>query len=190
MWPWEHLALGYLAVSLIWRLGGRRVNDTVAVSVALGTQFPDLVDKPLAWYLGILPAARSLTHTALVAGPLSVMVFAIATYYGRSEWGLAFAVGYLSHLFGDALPKLIHGNYEGLTFLLWPVLPLPEYGGLGSVVVNLQELLTSPTAYLLAGTYRAPIIVTVIVLWADDGFPGVFGVGRYLTNTVRQRASD
>ena len=48
MWPWEHLAIGYLAYSLLGRLAWRRPPTVgTAITVAFGTQFPDLVDKPL-----------------------------------------------------------------------------------------------------------------------------------------------
>ena len=48
MWPWEHLTIGYLAYSLLSRLAWRRPPTVgTAITVAFGTQFPDLVDKPL-----------------------------------------------------------------------------------------------------------------------------------------------
>lgn len=190
MWPWEHLALGYLAVSLAWRLAEKEVNDWIALSVAFGTQFPDLVDKLLAWYFDILPAARSLTHSALVAVPLSIAVLLGTSYHDRPDWGVAFAVGYMSHLFGDALPQLIERDYQSLTFLLWPVLPLPDYEGLGSVLVNVRELIASPSTYLSVGTYRIGIVVALIVLWTADGFPGLIGVRRYLSRTARSHVLD
>lgn len=185
MWPWEHLALGYIAVSVFWRLNGHEVDGWVAASVAFGTQFPDLLDKSLAWYAGVLPAGRSLFHSAFVAVPLSVFVIMGAVVAHRGEWGLAFAIGYTTHLFGDALPKLVSGNYEGLTFLLWPLLPLPEYQGLDSILESLTALMADPSSYLSAGSYRVAIVAFVVVLWAADGFPGVLDLGRYLRRTVR-----
>ena len=48
MWPWEHLAISYLAYSLLGRLAWRRPRPLrEPPSVTFGTQFPDLVDKPL-----------------------------------------------------------------------------------------------------------------------------------------------
>ena len=48
MWTWEHLAIGYLAYSLLSQLAWRRPPTVgAAITVAFGTQFPDLVDKPL-----------------------------------------------------------------------------------------------------------------------------------------------
>ena len=185
MWPWEHLALGYLAVSLFWRINGHEIDGWVVAVVVFGTQFPDIVDKSLAWYVGVLPAGRSLMHSLFVAVPVSVFVLMGAVLLHRGEWGLAFAISYVTHLFGDALPKLVQGNYEGLTFLLWPLLPLPEYEGLSSVLESVRALAADPMTYLSVGSYRVAIVAFVVVLWAADGFPGVLDVGRYLRRTVR-----
>lgn len=185
MWPWEHLALGYLAVSLFWRLNGHEVDGWVAGVVVLGTQFPDVVDKSLAWYVGFLPAGRSLTHTLFVAAPVSVFAIMGAVVVHRGDWGLAFAISYMSHLLGDALPKLVQGNYEALTFLLWPLLPLPDYEGLSSILESARALIVDPTTYLSVGWYRVAVVAFVVVLWAADGFPGVLDVGRYLSRNAQ-----
>ena len=60
MWPWGHLALGYLLHSPLARARfGRPPTDRATLLLVIGTQLPDLVDKPLAWWLGVLPAGRS-----------------------------------------------------------------------------------------------------------------------------------
>jgi hypothetical protein len=190
MWPWEHLALSYIAVSILWRLAGRRVDDWVALSVLVASQLPDIVDKTMAWHFGVFPSGRGPFHSVFVALAVSVVVIAVARYRQRLELGLAFAVAYLFHLFGDALPKVLQGRYEDITFLLWPVLPFAEYEGMGSVVESLRELLASPMTYLTTGSYRTAILGAVLVVWAADGFPGVVGVGRYLTRRVRTSVAD
>ncbi|WP_324661876.1 metal-dependent hydrolase [Haloarcula sediminis] len=184
MWPWTHLAFGYLLVSLLWRLRANRVTGAVAVAAAVGTQFPDLVDKPLAWGLGVLPAGRSLAHSVVTAVPLSAVVLYVATRRGRSGPALAFVVGYGSHLVGDTIPKLPSGDFDSLTFLLWPLLPLPEYDGAEPVVANLSEVVATPVAFLLASPGRLALLALVIAVWWADGFPGVAGVGRYVTRGV------
>lgn len=185
MWPWTHLAFGYLLVSMGWRLRGQRISGLVAAAVALGTQLPDLIDKPLAWYFGVLPAGRSLAHSAFTAAAVSLVVLAVATHSGHRDAGVAFTVGYVSHLLGDALPKLPGGDYESVAFLLWPVLPLPEYGGADPVLENLGAVAAAPMAYLLASPARVAVVAAVVLVWSADGFPGLAGIGRYLTSRVR-----
>lgn len=187
MWPWMHLAFGYIAVSLSWRLGRRRVDGAAAVAVLLGTQFPDLVDKPLAWYLGVLPGGRSLAHSAIIAAAVSVVVLAAAYRWYRLPPAIAFVVAYGSHIAGDALPPLLTGDYGELRFLFWPVLPLSEYSGATPVLESLGEILASPAAYLLGSPLRAAIVAGVVVLWGVDGFPGVAGAGQYLSGRIRAR---
>ncbi len=184
MWPWTHLGFGYLLVSLLWRLRARRVDGAVAVAAALGTQFPDLVDKPLAWAFGVLPAGRSLAHSAVTAAVVSAVVLYVAGRRDRVDPALAFVLGYGSHLAGDALPKLPAGEFDSLTFLLWPLLPLPDYDGADPVVANVAEAAAEPVASLLASPGRLALLVLVVVVWGADGFPGVAGLGRYLTRVT------
>ena len=186
MWPWTHLALSYLLVSLSWRLRGNRVDWRVVLALGVGSQFPDLVDKPLAWYFGVIPAGRSLTHSALTATTVSVVVLAVAAQRSRFESGLAFGVAYGGHLLGDALPKLLGGEYESLTFLLWPLLPLPTYEGAEPVMENLGDVVAAPVPYLLASPVRAAILLLVALVWCADGFPGVADAGRYLARTRQE----
>ena len=58
MWPWGHLAAGYPVYTAYTRLHtGDPPADVPALVALLGTQLPDLVDKPLA----VLPTVRSLS---------------------------------------------------------------------------------------------------------------------------------
>ena len=187
MWPWTHLAFGYLVVSLLWRLRGHRLNGAVAAAAALGTQFPDLVDKPLAWVLGILPAGRSLGHSVFIATAVSAVVLYVAGRRDRFDPALAFVVGYGSHIAGDVIPELPTGDFDSLTFVVWPLLPSPEYDGAGPVMANLAEIAAAPMAYLLASPDRLVLFLLVVALWGADGFPGVAGVGRYLTRDAGRK---
>ena len=132
MWPWGHLAVGYLLYSVYTRY--RYLDHPVgmpAVMLALGTQFPDIVDKPLAYWTPVLTAGRSLAHSVLIAAPVIVAVLWLGWRTGRGRSAIAFAIGYASHLPADAVGAL--GDHEPgeLTFLLWPVLPAPEYESTG-----------------------------------------------------------
>ena len=123
MFPWTHAAFGYLLLVGLAVLLRRRVSRAELVAVVVGTQLPDLVDKPLAWYFNVIPSGRSLAHSLLLAIPLSLVVLAVAWYRSHPGVGFAFGIGYLSHLFGDVDGALYQWDPEKLTFLLWPVLP-------------------------------------------------------------------
>ena len=62
MWPWGHLGVAYLLYSLYSRGRFRRPpRPEPTLAVVFGSQFADLVDKPLAWGLG--PPRRSNART-------------------------------------------------------------------------------------------------------------------------------
>jgi hypothetical protein len=70
MWPWEHVVVGYLAYSAVSHaVAGRAPSGRAAIAVAFAALLPDLVDKPLAWGLGVLPSGRSFAHSLVVAVP-------------------------------------------------------------------------------------------------------------------------
>jgi hypothetical protein len=98
MWPWGHLAVGYFLYSPFARARfGRPPTDRATLWLAVGTQLPDLVDKPLAWRLGVLPAARTLGHSLLTITVVSMLVYAYFERRDRAHVALAFGVGYTSH---------------------------------------------------------------------------------------------
>lgn len=175
MWPWEHLAVGYLCYSLWvhWR-HDRPPTGAAVVAVVVATQLPDLVDKPLAWWLGVLPSGRSLGHSLFFAAPVTTFVWLI---FGRRIGG-AFAIGYVSHLITDVVHPAILGGSFDYTFLVWPLIERPQTGGDGLLVQtqrilsNFGELVTSPegVSYLL---FTVVLLGTAALLWAHDGFPGL-----------------
>lgn len=133
----------------------------------LGTLLPDLIDKPLAWWFGVLPAGRSLGHSVLVAGPLIVLLALWLRRRGRGPAGEALVVGFVSHLLGDA-GSAITGGVDRLSFLAWPLLPPLEY--------STQPSLWPPTylfAPIISPSYELVAVVFVVLLWIADGRPGL-----------------
>jgi hypothetical protein len=130
MWPWGHLAVGYITYATYTRYR-HDAHPTAApvVVLTLATQLPDLVDKPLAYSVGVLPEGRALAHSILVAAPLCALALAVARRRDgwRARSGVAFAMGYATHLLGDAVRSLLALDSRGLTFLAWPILPPPDY---------------------------------------------------------------
>ena len=158
MWPPGHLAFGYLLRVALDRSSNVR-SRAVLLALALGTQFPDLVDKPLAWWLSVLPSGRSLAHSILFALVLLPAAAALCRRLGRSELAAPFALGHLSHLAGDAIWPLLTGAYAELGFLLWPLARRPpeELIGLGDYV-----LLTALSPYTLS---QVALVVVAAAIW-------------------------
>jgi hypothetical protein len=140
MLPWTHAAVGYLLLVSLAVVLGHRLSRAELLAVLVGTQLADVLDKPLAWWFGALPSGRSLFHSLLVAAPLSVVLLAVAWYYHHSEVGVAFALGYLSHLVGDTYVAIYYWRPAELTFLFWPALPpypYDDFAGLLDFVTRL-----------------------------------------------------
>ncbi|WP_049972856.1 metal-dependent hydrolase [Haladaptatus cibarius] len=166
MWPWGHLAVGYLAYSGFRRLWTNRPpTGSETLSLALGSQFPDVVDKTLAWGLNVLPTGRSLTHSLLTASILLAVTYRYCQRNGIRNLWTAFAVGYLTHPFADVLQPAVAGDYERVTFLLWPLLELPAKQS-----VNLS---VSVSGFFV---FELFLVVVAVVVWVLDGTPGLDSV--------------
>lgn len=179
MWPWEHLALGYVLLSLYTRLRSERPpSGREAVVVAVATQLPDLVDKPLAWIFDILPSGVSLAHSALTALLLVYGIHRLSQRLDTPDVGPAFAVGYLSHLLGDSLYPLLTDGELAVGYLLWPFVPAAQHGAVGflgrfqSLWLEFIDFLGTPAGrfYLV---FEVIFIVGACLLWLYDGRPGL-----------------
>ena len=183
MWPWGHLAVGYLGYTVAVRLF-RTAHDRVAlVALLVGTQFPDLVDKPLAW-VGVLAYGRSLAHSLLVLVPLCLVVVVVARRREARQVGGAFAVGALSHTLGDAWDGLVALDVDEMSFLLWPLLPTPDADGAGTAAGHASRL-ASEVDTTAAGTSgladlvgsepvaQSLLLGVAVAVWVAEGAPGL-----------------
>lgn len=130
MMPWAHFAVAFLPY-LAYRLLKYRAlpSRRTTLFLLLATQLPDLIDKPLAWGLHLLPSGRSLAHSIFFAIPLVVTVGVLTWRRGRPAVGSLFAFAYLSHVFADVYNILLSVPTEQwsstfLTSLYWPLLPV------------------------------------------------------------------
>lgn len=190
MWPWEHAAVGYICYSLLSRRAADRPpSDGAVLVLILGTQFPDIVDKPLAWGVGLLPSGQSLAHSLLFALPALAAVALAATAARRGHLAVAFAVGYFSHLFGDVLYPVVWGDSISVAFLLYPVTEPAPYPG-GGLLTRARELATDfvatlatplGTAYLVA---ELTLLGIAMALWLLDGLPPLRSLGTRLHRAV------
>ena len=177
MWPWAHLAFAYLSYTGYTHLRyGRPPRTTPALVLAFGSQFPDLVDKPLGWWLGVIPGGRLFAHTLLFTVILLPIVFLVASRYDRTEYAGPFAIGHVSHILTDVSPLVLLGDLSWAWFLFWPLVDsptaMPDYGpiAVGSVyfdaVLLLKSLYTSVTAQI-------GLFLLGAAIWYRDGAPGL-----------------
>lgn len=170
MLPWGHAAVAYLAYSLWCRRTDVAPPGAAVVALAIGSQFPDLVDKPLAWTLMVLPAGRSLGHSLFLTAALVAVGVAYARRVPRHRApAYAFLLGYVSHLVTDAVDTLVGGGeVADLGSLLWPVVAVESTEhGLSFVEFFLALRLTPWVAFELALTLLA------VGVWIYDGAPGL-----------------
>lgn len=102
MWPWEHLVVAYIGYSLFANAIVRRSpssRETVAVDV--GSQLPDLGDKPLAWTLGFTDAGYSIGRSICFAPTVCLTAYAVASRRGNRVLAGAFPIAYGSRLATD-----------------------------------------------------------------------------------------
>ena len=182
MWPWGHLAVGYLLYSTYTHVRHRTPPSGVAtLCVVLGTQFPDLIDKPLAWTFHVLPSGRSLMHSLYAVAVVSVFVAWVAKRYGQPEIGPAFALGYASHLVMDGITPFLVGDFSKLTYLGWPLLPPPDYGVEHGFIYHFTHMEFTSFFLLQIG-----LSMFVLWVWIVDGRPGV-GTIRIATKRTYDR---
>ncbi|MFC7153847.1 metal-dependent hydrolase [Halomarina halobia] len=167
MWPWGHLALGYLCYHVYARRSGEAVDASAVAALALGTQLPDLVDKPLAWSLGVLPGGRSLAHSLLFGVGLALAAVALARRFDRRDLAAPLLVGYASHLLGDSVAPIIEGAFHELAFLAWPLLALPEPSTEPSFGAHVATIGPSPMLVV-----EFALVGLAAVAWLRDGKPG------------------
>ncbi|PSP76130.1 metal-dependent hydrolase [Halobacteriales archaeon QS_3_64_16] len=185
MWPWGHLAVGYLLYTAFVRMRERQApSEWAALAVAFGTQFPDLIDKPLAWWLGVLPSGRTFAHSVLTALIVAALVYALARRRNATGLAIAFVVGYLSHSFADALLPLLQSHTEYVAYLLWPLLGLPFYQTEATVLASVGSF--DLTVY---GVAQLGLVLLALVVWVLDGAPGLHTLGR-LFGIGEERGSD
>ena len=178
MWPGEHVVLGYLAYSLFCHLRYGDPPDGPGAFVATSASLlPDLVDKPLAWSLGVVQSGHAIAHSVFFAVPLAMVVVAWSHSRGHVRTGVAFALGYLLHLPADIYYQYAVNDTIEPEMVLWPVRTLEQpptrAGFVGETIRRIGELRLE----LLAGDIsqymwmQFALMGTVAVLWLFDGAP-------------------
>lgn len=177
MWPWEHVAVAYLAYSGFRRLRGRGPpDDRTALVVVVAALIPDLVDKPLSWTVGLFPAGYAIGHSLFVW--IAVFGVIMSVESGRRELGLATLVGAGSHLAGDVAYPLLKGEGLAVERVLWPLVTLPPYEVDLGLLARTLSYLHRFAGRTLAGEvgvviwFQLGLMLVVIAVWVYDGMPG------------------
>ena len=168
MWPWGHLAVGYLVYTTFTHVWYHRPpEERATVALAVATQLPDIIDKPLSWTLHLLPHGRSLAHSLFTA---TFLIVAFRFILGRHRLPIwrAFSIGYISHLFADTIEPILAGEYTALRFLVWPVIPAIEYESYPSFTGHLFSIELS--SYVVVQFGFAALLLWV---WVYDSKPGL-----------------
>lgn len=190
MWPWGHVAVAYILYSLYSRGRFRRPpRPEPALAVLVGSQFPDIIDKPLAW-VGVLPGGRTLAHSLLFATALIVVVYTAAFALDRVETATAFVIGHLSHLLADVPMRAFLGYPHATEFLLWPFFA-PSTFAFETRVFEPPALLEWAVTPLTDSStfyqFQFFLFGVALVLWYVDGCPG----NQYIRSQPRtHRVSD
>ncbi|NHN43173.1 metal-dependent hydrolase [Halorubellus sp. JP-L1] len=196
MWPWEHAAVGYVCYSIVSRLlSGEPPDGDPVLALAVGTQFPDVVDKTLSWGLGVFPTGYAAGHSVLVSVPVGVALVAAAARGTQRRVAVAFVFGHWSHVATDVLVTLRGGGDPEWGIALWPIVDREPYGddlGLGRGLVYFAEYLAdvarSDVQTLLV--VHLGLTALTVALWLVDGAPGLHALGarvRWFARTVRSR---
>jgi len=181
MIPPAHAGLGYFVYSLWTRLSDRKPPAHIPTFLLLlGTQIPDIVDKPLYVLFGVYHG-RAIMHSFLVVVPVGVLAVSVADRYGQRRSGTAFTIGMFTHLLSDAAVSVYRGKTHELGFLAWPLTSPPVYSApnpldhLWWLLRDLRSLLHRPPSQLFGDLLFLELLfsVGVFMLWMWDGQPVV-----------------
>jgi len=147
MFPLEHFVVAALPVLAYVLLRDRRLpTPRVVALIFVGSQFPDLIDKPLAHQFGLIPSGRVFMHSLPVAIPFLLVVALYGWKTDRTRLSSTFAFAHLSHLLADNYQPLLGPNPTISPDLLWPFsqpvarAAVPHWAGAGGINVRLWAL--------------------------------------------------
>jgi hypothetical protein len=191
MWPWEHLAVGYLLYSAYARVRTTgRLDDRRVLLLAVCTQLPDLIDKPLAWTFGMVSDGTAVGHSIFVVGPLLVAGLYLENDRLSTSYVPAIAIGVGSHLLADTVYPVLAGEGPiAPSVLLWPLVTTSDPASAGLIATffrfftDFVEFLGTPLG-LLYVLLEMALVGLAVVVWVRDGTPGVRPVLRPLKRVV------
>lgn len=192
MWPWGHLAVAYLAYVAIVRLRGGEQRVWALVAVAVGSQLPDLVDKPLAWTFAVLPSGRSLMHSLVTAVVVVTVTYWVIQYVQREGIAVGLGIGMVSHNVVDLGPSVVVGLLQGqwgqlrwTTYLLWPLLAAPPYPHDSSFLQHFAAFTLDPYVGFQFGLFAVAVVV-----WLQSDTPPLGTIQRSVREWLDREQPD
>jgi hypothetical protein len=174
MWPWGHLAVAYLSYVIVVRLRGENQQYLPLVAVIIGSQLPDIVDKPLAWSFEILPAGRSLMHSLITVLLVVTVVYWVSQRFQRENIAIGLGIGMVSHILVDPDPSVVIGLLQGqwsqsqwMMYLLWPLLPVPPYPSDLSFIQVFLSFRLNPFEI-----FEFILFAVAVIVWIRSDTPG------------------
>ncbi|WP_256546783.1 metal-dependent hydrolase [Halobellus inordinatus] len=164
MRPVEHFIVAFLPLAAAVLLKERKLPSLRFVGVVfVGSQFPDLIDKPLAHEFGVIPSGRVFMHSV----PIALPVLAVVVWYGwrtqRRRLSIAFVVAYASHLLADNYRALFGPGATIPPDLLWPITQptprpaVPYWAGPYSINLHLWTLFSATILAILVYVLKADV---------------------------------
>lgn len=194
MYPWEHLLVGYLSFSIYAHLRYREPpSGGEAVGAAIGSQLPDVIDKPLAWTFSVVETGYSIGHSIFVAPGIVLASIGLARRLDRPRVGIAIVIAYLSHLTTDIVYPVVYGRSIEPRVVLWPVASPPPSGETAGLLERSVHYVLRIERELLAGDATVFVAVQVILgcsvllLWFSDGCPGMRELLEYIRSNHRHQ---
>lgn len=189
MWPWGHLAFAYLVYSLASRAAFREAPTSGPTLVlAVASQLPDLVDKPLSWTFDVFETGYGAGHSVFLAVPVIAAAAVVAHRTDHERYGLAFCAGYAAHLASDVLLESALSREAAFDMVLWPVAEFSGYAVDRGFFGRFSEYFVSFASDVLSGDATAYLAIyavlftTVFALWLYDGLPVAREAKRWLTD--------
>ena len=122
--PVQQFIISFLPVFAYVLVRDRELPSLRLVSVVfVGSQFPDLIDKPLAHELSLIPSGRVFMHSLPFAIPLVILIGVYGWKTDRIRESGVFTFAYFSHLFADNREELLGPESQTPSDLFWPFLP-------------------------------------------------------------------
>lgn len=122
MRPLEHFIVAALPVTAgVLLITRQRPSSTIIGATFVGSQFPDLIDKPLAFYTGLIPTGRVFMHSLPIAIPFLCVVGAYGWQTNHRAPALAFVFAHLSHIIADTYQTVLNTPLTPSPDLFWPL---------------------------------------------------------------------
>jgi membrane-bound metal-dependent hydrolase YbcI (DUF457 family) len=157
MLPIEHAIVAIVPVVAYVFVRDRRPPTPRLLGIAfVGSQFPDLIDKPLAHQFHLLPSGRVFVHSLPIAIPILCLVGWYAWRTGRPRAGGVFGFAYLSHIVADNRAALSPPDPTLSNDMLWPLRPatarpaVPHWAGVNSINIRLWTLFSVVVLFVSA----------------------------------------